>query len=331
MNITHYQILGIKEDSTSEEIKDAYRKKVMLFHPDVNNHPEAGKVFISIQKSYEILGDIEKRKQYDSFLRLTRISVESQASSKSTYTQQTPNNKGRTSDTAKASKQKTFSRVEYLYVFFAFFILALPVFVLAIVMCTSDNPETNKPNTSLTTPLPDSIAAVESSSVVEEVSTYGEILNYIRPDNGSSPYNAHYASKFRKKSLGEITIENGTTDDALVLIYEMVTGTIIRNVYIRSNNSVTLKKMPEGCYRMKTFYGSDWALNLNNGHSAPTGGFTKECSFSDMESGKMFDMTWEKTSTGIIYPTYTVTLHKVINGNLHTKEINKEDFFNIKK
>jgi len=51
----YYDILGIPVNSSSEEIKKAYRKKARLYHPDINPAPDAKDMFISITEAYEFL------------------------------------------------------------------------------------------------------------------------------------------------------------------------------------------------------------------------------------------------------------------------------------
>jgi curved DNA-binding protein CbpA len=63
----YYQILGISRDASSEDIKKAFRQLAMRYHPDRNpaNPKEAEDKFKEINEAYEVLGDEQKRWQYD--------------------------------------------------------------------------------------------------------------------------------------------------------------------------------------------------------------------------------------------------------------------------
>ncbi len=63
----YYKILGVDPSASQEEIKKAYRKLVLKYHPDRNpGDKEAEERFKEINEAYEVLGDPEKRAQYDS-------------------------------------------------------------------------------------------------------------------------------------------------------------------------------------------------------------------------------------------------------------------------
>lgn len=66
--IDYYQILGVKKNSTDDEIKKAYRKLARKLHPDLNpNDKESNKKFQQLNEANEVLSDPEKRKKYDQY------------------------------------------------------------------------------------------------------------------------------------------------------------------------------------------------------------------------------------------------------------------------
>ena len=66
MSKDYYQILGVNKTSPPEEIKKAYRKLALLYHPDKNpNNKEAEAKFKDIAEAYEVLSNSEKKQKYD--------------------------------------------------------------------------------------------------------------------------------------------------------------------------------------------------------------------------------------------------------------------------
>ena len=64
----YYEVLGVKKDSSAEEIKKAYRKAAMKYHPDRNpGDKEAEAKFKEVGEAYEVLSDDGKRSRYDQF------------------------------------------------------------------------------------------------------------------------------------------------------------------------------------------------------------------------------------------------------------------------
>lgn len=61
----YYKILDLPSDSSVEDIKKAYRKKARLFHPDINQAPDAKDLFISATEAYEFLLAYHEKIKYD--------------------------------------------------------------------------------------------------------------------------------------------------------------------------------------------------------------------------------------------------------------------------
>ncbi|MBW2219842.1 MAG: DnaJ domain-containing protein, partial [Deltaproteobacteria bacterium] len=64
----YYKILGVNKSASDGEIKKAYRKLAMKYHPDhTKGDKTAEEKFKKISEAYAVLSDKEKRKQYDTF------------------------------------------------------------------------------------------------------------------------------------------------------------------------------------------------------------------------------------------------------------------------
>lgn len=64
----YYEVLGVEKNATAEDIKKAYRKKAIQYHPDKNpGDKEAEEKFKEAAEAYEVLSDPQKRQRYDQF------------------------------------------------------------------------------------------------------------------------------------------------------------------------------------------------------------------------------------------------------------------------
>ncbi|KAK4390576.1 Chaperone protein DnaJ [Sesamum angolense] len=80
---TYYEIIGVKEDTSLEEIHKSYRSAILNFHPDKlqkssetsNSESVMGNQFLEVQRAWEVLGDPRSRALYDNELRTLRQDV----------------------------------------------------------------------------------------------------------------------------------------------------------------------------------------------------------------------------------------------------------------
>ncbi|TMC10723.1 MAG: molecular chaperone DnaJ, partial [Chloroflexi bacterium] len=68
MKRDYYEVLGVSRDVSADELKSAYRRLAMQFHPDRNpDDPQAAERFKECSEAYQVLSDPEKRRSYDMF------------------------------------------------------------------------------------------------------------------------------------------------------------------------------------------------------------------------------------------------------------------------
>jgi len=61
----YYEVMGVAEDASPDEIKKAYRRLARKYHPDVSSAPDAEEKFKQVGEAYEVLKEADKRAEYD--------------------------------------------------------------------------------------------------------------------------------------------------------------------------------------------------------------------------------------------------------------------------
>ena len=116
---------------------------------------------------------------------------------------------------------------------------------------------------------------------------------------------------------GELTIENGLSSDAVVVLSKSTRPKIaLMSVYLQSENTYTITGIPDGVYILYYSFGEDWDSNSKKFTVTQTYGRFKE------------ELEFKTTTTGthIDYTGYAATLHPVPGGTAKTEHVSEADF-----
>ncbi|HEY9668061.1 MAG TPA: hypothetical protein V6C91_14720 [Coleofasciculaceae cyanobacterium] len=121
-----------------------------------------------------------------------------------------------------------------------------------------------------------------------------------------------------EQGRGNLTVNNGTSQDAVVKLVDSVSGKTIRFVYVQANNDVTIKNISSCTCLFKFSTGTNW--------DEKTSKFLHNRVFSQFTAPLTFDEI--KREDQVQWRDYRVTLHRVVNGNAQTTSISESDFEN---
>lgn len=145
--------------------------------------------------------------------------------------------------------------------------------------------------------------------------------------NGDKPYaNWFGKGRYDRNSLSSLTISNQTDCDAVVILYS-ASGNVVRHSFVKKHSSYTMTQIPSIKAIIKVMQGNDWNTLKDNGSGYPQGGFMNDVSFSSSSWNDPFEYVPREDDEGVNYPSYSITLHAVPNGNFQTSGSSSDEFF----
>jgi hypothetical protein len=115
---------------------------------------------------------------------------------------------------------------------------------------------------------------------------------------------------------GELTIDNGSGADAVVIARSLVSGRDLRRVYVRSGDTFTIKGIPSGNVDLLFMTGTGWISSMHR--------FCTPRSHTKFSDPLAF--TERETTGGVHYSQWTVTLHPVVDGDARTEAVDPSLF-----
>jgi curved DNA-binding protein CbpA len=241
---THYETLGVPQSASQREIRRAYLRQIVKYHPDRNPDPKAVRIAAALNEAYETLSDAETRDAYDRKLRgderqgLSRVSVP------------TPRARARKPWIAVTLRTAVLLCFAYLGVVMLLHFLG-----------------------ALRTPTGSSLAseAVPAKSPVNAIDKTGPQKRASQPQTGTP-----LQKPLDTDGRSELKVDNVTGADAVVYLVELNSHRIARSFYLRVGDRFTERNIAPGTYRLAFVTGRDWDAKAErfdrDAHAGPSAG-----------------------------------------------------------
>lgn len=156
-----------------------------------------------------------------------------------------------------------------------------------------------------------------------------EINNYPQPPIKEIPEkyyangNVFERNEYYLSGLGQLEIKNGTSNDAVAKLVNLVTRKSVLTVYIRRNSNLNINKIRDGNYRLYFVLGKIYDEKQTV--------FLEDCSFSVFEDAFNFNTFSYDVTDGVEtnYSVFEVTLHPVVGGKARTNSVSKNEFMSF--
>jgi len=132
----------------------------------------------------------------------------------------------------------------------------------------------------------------------------------------SLPTGKRIEKDFGTRGHGTLTVENGTTEDAVVRLSEAASDQTVRWFFVKAHSAAHLSRIPQGTYSLTYTTGLNWVESADVFSWRPT--------YHEFE--RTLDYTEQRDSESVQYHALSVTLHPVLFGNVQTRTITREEF-----
>lgn len=334
---THYDNLKVSRDAPPEVIKAAYRSLSQKYHPDRNPEPGAARIMAIINAAYEVLSDPVKRQHHDEWIRLV------EAGEGSARTAQDYSNPPRTEPKPEwqpppkpaqrdqgwqdahadvpgptAAWVTHLGKYWLLYLWVGLVILSFPI------GSKDQNPpkqaapysaeplpvaeESTPPQTAASAPEAAPVLVAKPTPAVPAKPKY--VRPNLTPYGLPWPVHAAYlegALNELTNGLSSVTVDNrkSNSDVMVKLVYlDVLTPTPVRTFFIPAYESFTLRDIDAGNYDIR---------------------------YRDLDSGELvrsepFKLEEVSTYNGVNFSNVTITLYRVMHGNMVTTRITEAEF-----
>lgn len=310
MKKNYYHILGLSNRATLVEIKSAFRKLAVLYHPDKNQgDPDTAEKFQEIKEAYDILINPELKKRFDSGyhynMKYSKKESETSQSKKTrgkrySFTEQEFKNRQAFAKNYKSTHQKKAKESHETivpYNDFKYIMISIPLSIailfLVINLLSKDPSHLYKGELAVKKNIKESVGNPEKNSNDLSSALMGVSL----------PWDSIFGQQeYDSSSNRTLYIENLSGLDVVICIRNVKSKRVIRNNYIFNKNFYFIQNIPAGEYLLYAFYGKDWDKNKITTKNKKFGSFSEPKAYVLLEQGKSVKYTAGSDTFRLVLP-----------------------------